>query len=186
MEKISFIPQKENRKVDYHGQGPGLIILFSGIMLAISLLAFGGTFLYKNLITKQVKTLEQSLERTKSSFDDPFISELNTVSSKIELGKKLINEHGYLGGLFVFLEKNTLKNVALTSFDYSGSEEVRLGGIARNYTSVANQAKSYKEDSNVEDVDVSGLTLGEGGVVSFEALITFSPSFFSYLSPNNK
>lgn len=186
MEKISFIPQKENKKAIYQGQGPGVIIVFSGIMFAISLLAFGGTILYKNFTTKQIKTLEESLNRTKEAFDDSFIAELDKVSTKIELGKKLISEHGYLSRLFVFLESNTLKNVSLTSFGYSGSSEVQLSGVAKNYTSVANQAEAFKNDPNVESVDISSLSLGEGGIVSFEVKIEFIPSFFSYLSLSNK
>lgn len=186
MEKISFIPQKENKKITYQGQGPGVLVVFSVIMLAVSLLSFGGTFLYKNLIAKQINVLEESLNRTKESFDDSFIYELDKVSTKIELGKKLLNEHGYLSGLFAFLGNNTLKNVSLVSFGYTGSNEVILRGVAKNYTSVANQVGAFKDDSGVQAVDITSLSLGEGGMVNFEAKIEFIPSFFSYLSLDNK
>jgi len=186
MEKISFIPQKENKKSVYRGQGPGVIIFFSGVMFIVSLLAFGGTFLYKDFIQKQINVLDESLSKTKSAFDDSFISELDKVSSKIALGEKLIREHGYLSRLFAFLEKKTLKNVSLTSFNYSGLNSVNLSGDARSYTSVANQVEAFKDDPSVESVDVLKLSLKEGGIVGFDVKIEFSPSFFSYLSLNNK
>jgi len=186
MEKISFIPQKENKKIAYQGQGPGALVVFSIIMFVISLLAFGGTFLYKNFVIKQIATLEDSLDRTKESFDDALIYRLDEVSTKIELGKKLLNEHTYLSGLFVFLGNNTLKNVSLTSFSYQGSGDIILSGVAQNYTSVANQAKAFKNDKNVKSVDIFKLTLVEGGVINFEAKIEFIPSFFSYLLLTNK
>ncbi len=185
MEKISFIPQKENKKKVYRGQGPGVVIVFSGIMFAISLLVFGGTYLYKDLLSKQIDILDSSLNKTKESFDDAFISELYDVSSKIELGKKLLDGHGYLSGLFAYLEENTLKNVSLTAFNYDGSNEVTLNGVAKSYSSVANQVKAFKGDPNVVSVDISSFSLGEGGTVTFDTKIEFIPSFFSYLSLNN-
>lgn len=186
MEKISFIPQKEN-KIIYRGQGPGVIIFFSGIMFTISILAFGGTFLYKNFTEKQVDDLESSLNRAKSAFDVSFISELDIISSKIDIGKKLFNEHGYLSGLFAFLENNTLKNVAFTSLDYDAEEnKVNLNGRAKSYSSLASQADAFKQDVNVEAVNISKLSLREGGFIDFSVEIEFIPSFFSYLSLNNQ
>ena len=186
MEKISFIPQKEN-KIIYRGQGPGVIIFFSGIMFAFSLLAFGGTLLYKNFSKKQVDNLETSLNRDKSAFDVSFVSEIDRISSKINLGKKLFSEHSYLTGLFVFLEKNTLKNVMLTSFDYNGAEyKINLSGKAKSYSSLASQAEAFKQDANVKSVNISKLSLTTGGVIDFSAEIEFVPSFFSYLSLNNQ
>ena len=184
MERTSFIPKRSFIKPVYKSRNFGLLMNFSIVLFAVSMLVFGGVYFYKKSLNERVAFLSDSLKRARDSFDLSVLSEMGKTSEKIELAKKLLEKHIAPSPIFGFLEQATLENVRFSNFNYIWQEdsdpEISMTGVAKSYASLALQVDEFQKNSNVEDISVSGLSLGKGGVVNFNAVIVLKPDLIKY------
>lgn len=179
----SFIPKTRLNPSPYRGKGIGAGVLIAIIIFVLSALLYGGAFLYKNNLQKQIDELEASLGRVKAAFEPALISEFKKVSSKIESSKILLLQHKALSHVLNLIGSLTTKDVRFSNFNgsFSGQKAVvTMFGEARSYTAVAVQAKVFENNDSIEQVSFSGLSLGSGGRVRFNVEIIFKPGIFSY------
>jgi len=115
MEKTSFIPKPVSAPV-YKTKGLGILFTLSLAALFVALLTFGGVLFYKNILTKQVDSLNISLTRASDAFEPSFIAEVERLSKKIDLAKMLLKNHKSLAGVFQLLEQSTIANARFSSF----------------------------------------------------------------------
>lgn len=183
-DKLSFIPQKTIEPFFYKRRGLGIFAVFFFLIFLVSLLLYGGMFVYKNNLKKEVNNLAASLERAKAAFEISLINELNQLANKINVTKKLLETHITPAPLFDFLEKNTLKDIRFKSFKYSvdnsGNLIVLLEGVAKDYSSLALQGDVFEKEENIKEVSFSGLSLSDQGLVNFNVKLSLAPSFITY------
>lgn len=185
-EKGSFIPKKTLAKPVYVGSRFGLFFFFSFLIIVISGLLLGGTYLYKGFLEKNISELLDSLKRAQDILDPVFIQKMQTIDTKIESSKVLLSQHRMPSALFEFLEQTTLESVRFSNFDFSYPSQkdedviVDLRGTAKGYSSLALQAREFQKNKYVENIIFSGLSLGEKGVVNFSAKIIIDPSYLAY------
>jgi hypothetical protein len=183
-DKLSFIPQKKVEPTFYRGEGPGIVIIISFILFFVSVGSYGGLFLYKNSLQKNVDTLAQSLERAKAAFEISLINQISDTSQKINYSQNLLGSHTSVAPIFDFLEKDTLKSISFKSFKYSvdkdGVPSVLLEGLAKSYTDLALQGDVFEKESVVKSAVFSGIGLGEKGIINFTVKLIFDPSIIIY------
>jgi hypothetical protein len=204
-ESTSFIPKsafaKSGQKTFYKEAGVGFIFKISAFLFLVSLLSFGGSFLYKNNLAQEIELQSEPLERAKSAFDAAIISELESLVATLEVAEKLVNQHVFPSRIFTLLESLTYKDVRFTQFDYSYSppkeddsgtsaikQNVNLGpvfdlvfrGEAKSYMALAKQAEVFKNSSEVIDATFSDFTLTSQGYISFALRLIVNPSILSY------
>lgn len=186
-DKLSFIPKKNNAQNPlYKSKGPGAFFAASFFAVLASVFLYGGVFLYKNNLNKQINMLNDSLLKIQSALQPEVIAELVKASQKITLSKSLLNSHWTLIPIFELLEKNTLKTVQFTDFKYNvdenGEPKIFLKGVAGGYVSLVLQAQAFKEDKNIKNAEFSGWALmdKDKGKVSFSVDMILNPSFLNY------
>lgn len=92
----------------------------------------------------------------------------------------LLGSHIYGSSVFQFLRANTLKEVAIANLRVEVKTGVLdINAMARDYDALAQQLVWLKSLPLVQTVGVSGISLGEGGVVKFKLIIKVSPRLFT-------
>ena len=181
--QLSFIPKKNFTSPVSKESGLSFVLPLSVIVFGISLLAYGGVFLYNDTLKKNIIAKEQELEQRKQDLDPTTIRNINEISGRIEALKTILAKHRSLLDFFEFLSTNTLKSVRFSSFSYSDQEEapvISLQGTAKSYGSISLLAEKFYENPNIKGILLSNFSLKEGGNVGFSAKIVTDPQMFSY------
>lgn len=190
-EKLSFIPKKSfgtggKSAYDYKYAGVGLALKISVFLFVLSFIVFGGTLLYKNIISNQIKEFSDSLDRAQAAFDIAVILEIEKISSSILNAKVLLGEHRFPSNIFDAIEKLTHKDVGFSRFGYAYAPELKsatktkvdtfkivLEGEAKDYVSLAQQSKILEDNEDVSDFSFLNFSLTQEGHVSFLLEIMF-------------
>src|SRR3989338_8016070 len=96
----------------------GAVMFLGIIVLIISILMFGGVFLWKKLTEGQINELNASIKRAEADFDPPFIKEVSRTAKAIDDVTKLLSGHRATSQ-FSKIEQNpmvkaaTLSNIAV-------------------------------------------------------------------------
>lgn len=182
---LSFIPKKSLTAQVSKERGESFFISLSIIVLIISLLSYGGVFVYQESLKTEIKAKQENLEKIKNQLDPQTVRGVNDISRRIEALKVILANHKSLAGFFDFLEDGTLKTVRFSSFAYSDDDEapiVTLQGTARSFGSVSLQAEKFYENPNIKSALFSGFSLKEGGLVGFSVKVIADPQLFAYRS----
>lgn len=192
----SFIPKKPltEKAAYYRGSNVGLATLISLFFLLLSGLAYGGVFLYRLSLEKEIGkpdddcaedggkcSLKASIRLTEEKVRKDLINEIKKTAGKIQTAKGLTGNHVSLTPIFDALEELTLTTVRFTSFKYEKGEAV-LSGTAESYEAVAVQSDVLNGDDKGRIIShsFSDLKRDDKGNVSFSLKIAFEPSFIKY------
>lgn len=186
--QTSFIPKKPIVG------GPSVervsVNFFSIIALAIFLVSIAlaaGAFAYSKIVAKQIDDSNQQLEIVKKQFDPAFITEATRLNARIEAAKTLLANH--IAPSFIFtdlIQQYTLKDeIAFSSFDWNydvaGKGTITMKGVAKNYTSVALQAREFAAHIQyLKNQVFSDLSLDQNGNVSFSFKGTIDPGLINF------
>jgi D-ribose pyranose/furanose isomerase RbsD len=179
----SFIPKTKLTTATYPKRGLGLGFFISFFILLLSGGLFGGVYLYKSSLQKEVSDMVASLEKAKKAFEPSLIVELEKFTSSINNAKNLFNQHRDISKIFKLINDLTLKDVNFSDFKYNVDDKTALlimSGEAKSYTTIALQAKLLENSDFIDRVLFSNFSLKEGGKVSFGVEINFKSSYLFY------
>lgn len=187
--QTSFIPKKPlavDRAIE--SRPIGLFTFLSVIATVITILMFGGLFLYKNILINQKDDLSKSLAISRDSFESDTIAELDRFDKRSSAAKLILNNHIAISPFFKALDEITIPNIQYTKFDNQFDKDfsVKMSGLARDYSSIAYQAQIFNSDKGryFKNVVFSNLTLSDSGptkgYVSFDISFTIDPSLLDY------
>ena len=146
-------------------------------LVILSLLFYGGLFLYQSNLKKNLESIESEILIMDSRRDAELEGQILNTDKRINLLKDLFQNHLYWTGIFEKLEELTIPEVYFSKAKLtlsSGKLEVNVEGSSRTYSNLARQMVSFQEDSSVEKVNVSGISLDEEKGIRFNLLIIFS------------
>jgi hypothetical protein len=177
MVDINLIP-KEYRKrgLDIGGvfSRAGMIVL--GILI-LSLLIYGGLFIYCNNVDKKTKDTEQQITNLQSGRDLATENIIDKTGEKLALVEDIFKNHLYWSQFFAEIEKATVNKVYFPESKFSidnNKINVNLSGKATSYSDIARQMVSFKENPSLEQIEVSGITTAEAGEINFQLALIFS------------
>lgn len=181
----SFIPKESLGNGTNFGPGPGLGVfaLIAIVIFLISAGAFGVTYLYKQSVANEISKLETDLARMQEIFQPATIAEFKKLSNRLSIAEKLINNHSALSQVFGVLETATLKSVYFKSFGFINNDKgfsLSLGGVAKNFSSVALQSDVFSQKQVFKSLSFSNLNLDSKGNVVFDVAASVDPAFLSY------
>jgi hypothetical protein len=185
---LSFIPKKSLTAPVSKERGESFLLSLSVIVLIISLLSYGGVFVYQGSLKAQIDQNTKKLDEMKGQLDPETVKGINRVAQRIEALKEIMANHRSVVGFFRLLGDNTLKTIRYSNFLYSGvgdSPIVTLQGTAKSFGSISLQSQQLGLIPNISNVLFSGFSLKDGGVVGFTAKITADPQLFAY-KPNQE
>jgi len=188
--QTSFIPKKP--MVAEHptsGRSVGFLTVISFIILFTVLLATGGLYLYKGVVTKNITKMENDLNLAKNRFEPSKITELQILDRRLKASTEILSNHIAITPVFQALSAITMKTVRYTKFSYNLGDEknskvaIQMSGQAIGYRSIALQSDLFTtrdEGKNFIDPVFSNLTLDAKGNVLFDLEFSVDPSFVDY------
>lgn len=195
--QTSFIPKKPLSQTGYSYEQRGVsvatvicVIVFFG-SVALSL----GSYLYKGFLQKSLQNKKEVLERARKGFDLDTIKELKRLDTRIEVARKLLDQHIAVSGFLGILEQATLKSVRLNDLSLTvgsnsisaqnsslsvGNAQIKARASAKNYTSVALQSDVFNKTKGLKEPIFSDLNLDDKGNVNFTVSAFVDPQVLKF------
>ena len=180
--QVSFIPKKPMVKnaprfVRTHHTNP---ISFLALLIFLFHIGLAGFVYYRQQeLVGTIKEMSEQLEVNRADIENSSLADIKLMDQRLRAAKTVLNKHISASTVFDFFEKNTLKNVQITDFDFSdeGGTTVEISGLARTYNALGKQAELLESNAAVTAVLFSDIGLTDTGNVEFSAQITFTPNF---------
>ena len=190
--QTSFIPRKPivNERV-VSSRPVGILLVASILILFTVLLATGGLYIYKGVLTKNIAAQADSLNLAQSRFEPDKINELQTLDKRLRAATEIMSNHINITPVFDALDQVTLKSIRYTKFSYdlgsnssSSNVVIKMSGQAQSYKAIALQADMFSSNTitnkNFIDPVFSNLTLDQSGNVLFDLEFSVDSSFVNY------
>ena len=185
--QTSFIPRKpmiEERAVS--AKPVGFLLIISIFILCTMVVASGGLYFYRGVVTKNITKMENELNLAKNRFEPSKITQLQTLDKRLRASTEILSKHIAISPIFKALQAITMKTVRFTKFDYGISEDkaaqilVKMSGMAVGYRSVALQSDLFAQSKYFIDPVFSNLSLDNSGNVLFDLEFSVDPVFVDY------
>lgn len=185
--QTSFIPKKpmlEERVVK--SRPTGLLVIISIFILFTVLIASGGLYFYKGILTKNIVKMENDLNLAKNRFEPAKINQLQVLDKRLQASNTILSKHIAISPIFKTLQELTMKTVRYTKFSYGLSADknpkivVKMSGQAVGYRSIALQSDLFKKNKYLIDPVFSNLSLNDKGSVLFDLEFSVDPNFVDY------
>jgi len=177
--------QQSNIAAEFEAEAPpvGLpwkVLVFSLFLLGLSIFLYVGLrFGYRGYLNSESERLEGELSKLSESVQREDREEFIKFYSQIANLKTVLDEHGFSGNAFHFLEKNTIIPIYFKSARFDGlDQKLELSGVARSYESLAQQIDIFSRQKEVINVQLGNADSGEDLSVNFSATLIFDPSLF--------
>lgn len=157
----------------------GRFLLFSTGILALVLVLYGGIgYGYRSYLASQIDATDKNI----SLFDQRIsVADKENIArfySQIVNTKKILATHVYASGLFGWLEAHTLPAVYFTRLGFTATtNQATLTGAAKTVSDIADQMRVFQSQPDVAKVAIANIGSGQGGLMTFDATITFRSAF---------
>jgi hypothetical protein len=158
----------------------GILALIIFIATAISA---GGVIFYEKSLKENIIVLQNQLEDARKVFEPEFLNEIRRLDMRLSVSRLLLDQHVVLTPVFDILEQTVLPDVRYSRFSYSVSDGqvfVTAEGVARSFTSIAQQSNVLGRTVSVRDHIFSDFQTDEMGNVGFQLALAFSPDVLLY------
>ena len=177
MPDINLIPTEYKKKGFDLGANfakiGGIVLAF----LTLSLLVYGGLFIYKRSLTRQIEDIDNKMTELESKRNNELENAIYNADKKLTTVENLFKDHFYWSKVFAKIEELAIADVYFTEAKVAldaGAINLALKGNAASYTSLARQMVSFKEEKLVEKVDLGDVKLSESGGIDFSLSVLIS------------
>lgn len=151
--------------------------------LSLILAVFLSYFILDNYIknaSQDLKDLEGTISQEKTSAETTLEKEVFGYQKKITDFSQLIKTHFFTSNVFTFLEKASHPQVWFVQFNLD-SEKKRavLAGQADNFQALGQQLLILKEKPEIQNFDLSNISIGKKGKVDFALELSLNSVVFS-------
>jgi len=183
----TFIPRKRMDPMSAGLKVESTISVFSAVALLLFSLAFfasAGIFVTGFFIEK--KTDELRLQTTKDTavLDKSEIEKIVSLDKKVTAVGTILNDHVSLSKILGFLESVTSARVMIDDFNYIGengmTQTITINGTAKNYNTLANQSKIFKENTMISKIAISNIEPNDIGEILFMAELEIKNGVFAF------
>ena len=157
-------------------------VIVIGVFCVILILVFlaGYFYLYRSVgqMSKEIEEknltsfpLEKAIKEKEQ--------EIFSIRQKIDDFNELLLGHKKPLKVFEFLERTGLPNVLFFTFDFTFKKgELAISGETDSFITIEQQVLILRQEPLVKNLNLSGLSIGEEGGISFTLLFTFDPQIF--------
>lgn len=185
--QATFVPKKPLViKTQNRPTYTGLLTIVSSVIFVISLLGYGGALVYKKGLETQIADAKTQLQKIQRSLADKssLVEDMVKLDQRIKISEELLAKHTSLRQIFSFLADSAKKNLRFNEFNYTNKDnekiDLRMGGEAKSYSTIALQANEFAVSKNMSDIVFSDLNPGLTGNVVFKLSASVKPSFVLY------
>lgn len=151
--------------------------------IALLILAILGYFILNNIFEKKIQTfndLDETLAKLKTPEELNLEKEVLNYSKKIKDFSILIDGHLASSNFFSLLEGLTHPEVWFSNIELKSKEaKVSLSGVAENFPALGQQLIIFKKEKGIQDLELSKVSLAEGGRIKFELNLSLLPEIFT-------
>ena len=164
----------------------GLLTIISIFIFFTVVVASGGLYFYKGVLSKSIVQMEKDLALAKNRFEPSKITQLQTLDKRLRASSLVLLNHIATSPIFKALQAVTMKTVRYTKFSYElGTDKnpkilVKMSGQAIGYRSIALQSELFTKNKYIVDPVFSNLSLDDKGSVLFDLEFSVDPSFVDY------
>jgi len=185
--QTSFIPKKpmiEERAVS--SRPVGFLTTISIFIFFTVIIASGGLYFYKGVLSKSIVQMDKDLALAKNRFEPSKINQLQTLDKRLRASSLVLSKHIAVSPIFKALQAITMKTVRYTKFSYDiGTDKnpkilIKMSGQAIGYRSIALQSELFTKNKYIVDPVFSNLSLNDKGSVLFDLEFSVDPSFVDY------
>lgn len=186
--QTSFIPKKPISSPDGAGisvvRRTNIFSIVTAVVFVMTVLISLAMFLYKNVLTEQIKQADISVAEARKAYEPEIIQELIDVSTKIKSSEKLLDEHIVVSEVLQLFEELTLRRMRFDNFSYKNNgltlPELKMKGEVQSYNALAQQQEIFFENDYLKEPRFSGMALTENGFVNVNFETKLDPSLVSY------
>lgn len=161
-----------------------LFFVISVIIFIITLIAALAVFSYKKILIERIATMNAELSSAKNAFEPDLIDMLRKFSNRVEVAKKVVDNHSVLSPVFDLLENQTLVGITFDNFKYESRDGaaslLSMSGQSKNFNSVALQSDIFGREKMIKNPVFSDLNLDQSGNVVFKFSASLDPSLTAY------
>jgi len=192
----SFIPKRpvstEPATSTHHSGSVGLLSFITFIIIAGTVVAFIGIYLYQQSLTSEQAKVQASITQAQNSIGNNFVSDMQRLSDRINSVKTLIQNHVVVSPIFAALQATTLQSVQYQTFTYqfitdpttnAKMVEVDITGTALSYATLALQSDAYAQSSIIQNPIFSDLVVDDKTQqIGFKLVFNVDPNSLSYVT----
>lgn len=184
--QTSFIPKKpilDSSGSSSKNVSVNMFSLAANLIFAITMIATGGAFFYKNILINQVKSAGVELEAARAAFETEKIKELIDASNRFKSIKEILDNHVVVSELLLLLQDTTVKSIRFTDFSYQnkGSEiSLVMNGEAQSFNSLATQSEIFAKTGFILNQSFSDFLLSDNGTIKMKFTSSISKDLISY------
>ena len=181
----SFIPKEPmtDEKM-FKTKKTGFVGILAVSLFVTSIIVSVGVYVYKGILKNEIQALESQLSESEKSIDKKTIGEMVQFAQKLQMAKSIVLKHQVVSNFLGALSSSTVSTVQFSNFNYgdikNNSLTVNLKGKAANYASISLQENVLFQNKDFKSVVVSGLSLDDKGMVSFDFNISVDPQIATY------
>lgn len=195
------VPRRRRRS----GGGSPFFYISLGVLL-LSLLSWGGVFVWQKIVENSIKEKSASLESMREQFRPADIARYKRLDDRIKVAFERLESHLVVHPLFILLNESTLPEVQYTSFTFAresiveeptdGAPEfgesaplpisrtdyrISIKAEADSFETISLQSRIFKDIEFFKDPKFSNFTLDEiSRVISFDIDATVDPRLINY------
>lgn len=186
--QTSFIPKKTlSPKPEISRSGSfGLINVVAFVIMIVSLLVAGGSYLYRDTLSQRVDEMKLSLDRARNIFEPELLQELQILDKRIQAADEILSNHIAVSPIFEVLQEITLPTVRYVDFTYEIDSinpnviHVAMSGEAVSYDAVTLQADLFSQNRFIRNPIFSNFSLSRTGNVEFDLMFDVSRSLVNF------
>jgi|GEM_PF-5391702 len=162
--EIQFLQEKRT-KIELGTKTRNKLLTIGIVALALVLAASSVLTYLKSNLTGEIVQIDSDLDALEARRDKKFEGELLVVKKQLGLISSLLDNHIYWSNTLTKIENLLQGQVQVKNLGLDKSlNEVKLGGVAASYSTIAKQIAAFLSDDSIEDVILEGAEVKPTGI----------------------
>jgi hypothetical protein len=156
---------------------------FSIVLLLVVSSVYAGQIFYKKKLVADENALVQEINQKRSSLGDSSLAEIKDFDLRLGAVDSNLTQRVYPNDVLAYIETFLMKNVYIDSYNYENQKnEVIIGAVADNFSTVASQLLNFKKSEKFSNVDISDTGRDSDGKITFKITMKLA----NYANPEGK
>ena len=184
MSSINLLPKTFDSKYK-EASAKKIASSVSFLMVAISIVVYVCLYINSYNISKKIEVLNSNTSKVDKELNEEISNnELLSVEIRGESTKLILEKHVYFTKVVGVIQNNLIDEVYLNSLNVSYDDSKGLtfdfDGIAKNYSSVADQLSIFKNLPLIKDTQIKEISVNKTGLLDFGCSLEIEESILFY------
>ena len=186
MPSINLLPKNIKFEAELiKSEKSNIAFAISFLMILSSILFFAGLYISNYYVSEEIKVLNSQVKAADEEIEKE-VSDNKFLIAEVKAKKNnlLLAKHTYFTKALDLIRNSLIADVYLNKLSIVAAEDglvvFEFNGAAKNYQSIASQARIFKNLPSVESVNVVNISVDDKGYEEFEAVLKFKEKILFY------